>query len=69
MIRDYNRLDLELYEFGQGIFEENLQTAHAAIQEKFAAFRALPRPSSIAGFRSSTLQLGRFLMNKFASAV
>ena len=69
MIREYNRLDLELYEFGKGLFEENLRTRQAAIREKLAAFRALPPPTIIRDFRSSTLQLGRFLVNKVASAV
>jgi len=69
MIRDYNRLDLELYEFGTGLFEESLQKNEAAVREGLAALRTLPKPGSVQGFCNSTLGAGRFLVNKIASAV
>jgi len=69
MIRDHNRLDLELYEFGKGLFEEGLQKKEAAVREGLAALRTLPKPGSVEGFCSSTLGAGRFLVNKIASAV
>ena len=69
MIRDHNRLDLELYEFGKGLFEENLQKKEAAVREGLAVFRALSKPTSIESFYNSTLGAGRFLVNKIASAV
>jgi hypothetical protein len=69
MIRDHNRLDLELYEFGKGLFEESLQKKEAAVREGLAALRTLPKPGSIEGFCNSTLGAGRFLVNKIASAV
>ena len=69
MIRDHNRLDLELYEFGKGLFEESLQKNETAVRERLAALRNLSRPGSVAGFCNSTLGAGRFLVNKIASAV
>ena len=68
-IREHNRLDLELYEFGKGLFEESLQKNDAAVRERLAALRKLSRPGSVAGFCNSTLGAGRFLVNKIASAV
>jgi galactose-3-O-sulfotransferase len=69
MIRDHNRLDVELYEFGKGLFEESLQKKEAAVRERLAALRTLPTPGAVEGFCNSTLGAGRFLVNKIASAV
>ena len=69
MIRDYNRLDVELYEFGKGLFEESLQKKEAAVREGLAALRTLPMPGAVEGFCNSTLGVGRFVVNKIASAV
>ena len=69
MIRDHNRLDVELYEFGKGLFEESLQKKEATVREGLAALRALPTPGAVEGFCKSTLGAGRFLVNKIASAV
>jgi hypothetical protein len=69
MIRNHNRLDVELYEFGKGLFEESLQKKEAAVQEGLAALRAQPTPGAMEGFCNSTLGAGRFLVNKIASAV
>ncbi len=69
MIRDHNRLDLELYEFGKNLFEENLRKKETAVREGLAALRTLPKPGSVEGFCNSTLGAGRFLVNKIASAV
>jgi hypothetical protein len=69
MIRDHNRLDLELYDFGKSLFEEGLQKKEAAVREGLAALRTLPKPGSVEGFCNSTLGAGRFLVNKIASAV
>jgi hypothetical protein len=69
MIRDYNPLDLQLYEFGKGLFEESLQKNELAIREGLAALRTLPKGGSVGGFCNSTLGAGRFLVNKIASAV
>lgn len=69
MIRDYNRLDVELYEFSKGIFEESLQKKAGAVREGVAALHALPAPGAVEGFCRSTLGAGRFVVNKIASAV
>ena len=69
MIRDHNRLDVELYEFGKGLFQESLQKKEAAVREGLAALRMLPTPGAVEGFCNSTLGAGRFLVNKIASAV
>lgn len=69
MIRDHNRLDLELYEFGKGLFEESLQKNEAAVRKGLAALRKLSKPGPVEGFCNSTLGAGRFLVNKIVSAV
>ena len=69
MIRDHNRLDLELYEFGKGLFEESLQKKEAVVREGLAVLRTLTKPGSVEGFCNSTFGAGRFLVNKIASAV
>jgi hypothetical protein len=69
MIRDYNRLDVELYEFGKGLFEQSLQKKEAAVREGLAALRTMPAPGAVEGFCKSTLGAGRFVVNKIASAV
>jgi hypothetical protein len=69
MIRDHNRLDVDLYEFGKRLFEESLQKKEAAVREALAALRALPTPGGVEGFCKSSLGAGRFLVNKIASAV
>ena len=69
MIRDHNRLDVELYEFSKRLFEESLQKKEAAVQEGLAALRALPTPDAVQGFCNSALGAGRFVVNKIASAV
>jgi hypothetical protein len=69
MIREHNRLDLELYEFGKKLFEESLRKNEAAVREGLDALRKLPKPGSVESFCNSTLGAGRFLVNKIASAV
>jgi hypothetical protein len=69
MIRDHNRLDVELYEFGKNLFEESLQKKEAAVREGLTALRTLPAPGAVEGFCNSTLGAGRFFVNKIASAV
>ena len=69
MIREYNWLDVELYEFGKGLFEKSLQKKEATVREGLAALRALPTPGTVEGFCRSTLEAGRFFINKIASAI
>jgi hypothetical protein len=69
MIREHNRLDLELYDFGKSLFEESLQQKETAVREGLEKLRQLPKPGSMENFYNSTLGAGRFLVNKIASAV
>lgn len=69
MIREHNRLDLELYEFGKHLFEENLARHESAVREGIAALRTRPKPTAIENFYKSTLGAGRFIISKIASAV
>jgi hypothetical protein len=69
MIRDHNRLDVELYEFGRSLFEQSLQKKLPAVREGLAALRTLPKPGSVEGFCNFTFGAGRFLVNKIASAI
>ena len=69
MIREHNRLDLELYDFGKSLFEESLQQNETAVREGLENLRQLPKPGSMENFYNSTLGAGRFLVNKIASAV
>ena len=69
MIREHNRLDVELYEFGKRLFEESLRKNEAAVRDGLAALRALPAPGSMQDFCNSTLGAGRFVLNKIASAI
>ena len=69
MIRDHNRLDLELYEFGKALFEESLRKKGAAVKEGLAGLRALQKPSSLEKCYTSAVGKGRFLISKIASAI
>lgn len=69
MIREHNRLDLELYEFGKHLFEDNLARHETAVRKEIAAHRARPQPSTVENFYRSTLGAARFMINKIASAV
>lgn len=69
IIRDHNRLDVELIEFAKSLFEESLRKKQGAVREGLAALHALPPPGAMEGFCKSTLGAGRFVANKIASAV
>jgi len=69
MIKEHNRLDLELYEFGKGLFQAKLAEKQKEVNEGLAEFRALPKPSSVESIYRSTVGAGRFIMTKIASAV
>ncbi|MEO5718966.1 MAG: sulfotransferase family 2 domain-containing protein [Chthoniobacterales bacterium] len=69
MIKEHNRLDLELYEFGKGLFEASLARKESEVREGLAALKTLQRPGSVESFYKSTVGAGRFLMTKIASAI
>ena len=69
MIRENNRLDLELYEFAKKLFDESLGKNEKVIREGLVTLRALPKPGSVQNFCNSSLSAGRFLMSKIASVI
>ncbi|CAN5482600.1 sulfotransferase family 2 domain-containing protein [soil metagenome] len=69
MIKEHNRLDLELYEFGKGLFEASLAKKKSEVTEGLAELRSVSKPTTIESFYKSTVGAGRFLMTKIASAV
>lgn len=69
MIRDHNRLDVELYEFGEKLFAESLYKRQDAVREGLTALRAIPRPGRLANFCQASLATSRFLLSKIASAI
>jgi hypothetical protein len=68
-IREHNRLDIELYEFGKNLFEENLRKNEKAVRDGLATMRAIRRPGMLEGFCQSSVGAGRFLLSKIASAI
>ncbi len=69
MIREHNRLDIELYDFAKKLFEERLCKNEDSIREALATLRSFPKPGSFKKFCYSTMGVGRFLVSKIASAI
>ncbi len=69
LIREHNRLDLELYEFGKKLFDESLRKKQDVVRDGLMTLRALPRPGPVQGFYNSSLSAGRFVVSKVASAL
>ena len=69
IIKNHNRVDVELYEFGQKLFEQSLRRKEEAIREGLKTLSSTPRPGSLKNFYQSSVGAGRFLMTKIASAV
>jgi len=69
MIREHDRLDLELYEFGKGLFEESLRKKADAVNAGLEALRALPKPGSVESLYKSSVGAGRILVSKVASVI
>ena len=69
LIREYNRLDDELYEFGKKLFEQNLRKKEDAVREGLTNLRAIPRPGILKGSCQSSMCAARFLLNKIVSAI
>jgi Galactose-3-O-sulfotransferase len=68
IIREHNRLDVELYEFGKRLFEESLRQNEDAVKEGLATLQAIPRAGSLKRFCRSSVGAARFLLNKIVSA-
>jgi hypothetical protein len=68
LIREHNRLDVELYEFGKKLFEQSLRKNEESIREGLATLRATPRPGILKHSCQSSVSAARFLLNKIVSA-
>src|SRR5262249_51179547 len=55
LIREHNRLDVELYEFAKKLFEENLCKQEDAIREGLTNLRAIRRPGKLQGSCQSSM--------------
>jgi hypothetical protein len=69
MIKEHNRLDLELYEFARQLFEASLARRKTEVEAGLVRLRSLPQPSAFRSFYQSTVGAGRFFVSKIASAV
>ena len=69
LIREHNRLDVELYEFGKKMFEQTLRKREDAVREGLTILRAIPRPGKLKRSYRSTMGATRFVLNKIASAI
>lgn len=69
LIREHNRLDDELYEFGKKLFEQTLRKKEDAVREGLEILRAIPRPGLLQHSFQSGVSNARFLLNKIVSAI
>ena len=69
LIREYNRLDDKLYEFGKKLFEQTLLQRKDAVKEGLTILRAIPRPWVLKRSCQSAIGAAKFLANKIASAI
>ena len=69
LIKEHNRLDLELYRFGNQLFEASLEKKKDTVEGGLARLRTLPKPTPIESWYNSAVGAGRFLVTKIASAV
>jgi Galactose-3-O-sulfotransferase len=68
MIREHNRLDLELYEFGKNLFQEMVAKKEAEVKKGLAHLKSIPKPGPWQNMYQSSIGAGRFLVSKIASA-
>jgi hypothetical protein len=69
MIREHDRLDVELYDFAKKIFEESVRKNEKAIKEISARRGTIPKPGELTRLCHLTVGSGRFLASKIASAI
>jgi hypothetical protein len=69
LIREHNRLDVELYEFGKNLFEETLLKNEDTLKEDLAILHAIPSPGILKRSYQSSVGVARFLLNKIVSAI
>src|SRR5262249_23364966 len=68
MIREHNRFDLELYDFGKELFEELVRKNEGQVKEGVATIKARYKPSRWQAAYQSSVGAGRFIASKIASA-
>jgi hypothetical protein len=68
-IRECNRYDIELYEFGKQRLEDDLRKNHDLIAETTLGLESRLRPGRVSRFAHTTLGTGRFLLSKVTSAL
>jgi hypothetical protein len=69
MIREFNRFDLELYEFARKSFEENIRRNADVIRDGLASLNSRKTPGRLQECWYSALGTGRFLLTKAISAL
>jgi len=69
LVSEYNRLDVELYEFGTKLFEQGLGKHQQTVREGLATLRSIPRPGLLKRSCRSGISAARFLLNKIVSAL
>ena len=69
MIQEYNRFDMELYEFARKHFEDTLHKKEDVMRQALAALDSIPKPGPVQRFCYSTVGASRFLVSKIMSAL
>jgi hypothetical protein len=69
LIKEHNQMDLELYRFGNELFQAEIDKRKREVEETLRTLRALPRPKPIENWYNSAVSAGRFLVTKVVSAV
>lgn len=69
LIRENNRYDIKLYNFGLQRFEEDLRRNAEAIRRTSVAAEATPKPGKLEGAFQSAIGTGRFLVSKVTSVL
>ena len=68
MIKEHNRFDLELYDFGKNLFQEMVNKRKSEIMEGLTELESLRRPGRWRHLYHSGIGASRFLASKIASA-
>jgi len=69
LIREHNRLDDELYEFGKTLFGTSLRQKEDSVKKGIEILRATPRSGIQKRLCRSGISAARFLLNKIISAI
>jgi hypothetical protein len=69
LIREHNRFDVELYEFGKSLLEQALRDAQCEVTEALKVLHATPTPHMLKRYYLRGMSDLLFLTNKIISAV